>query len=58
MEADRFQIQLLLAQGVSQNLIAKRIEFSALAISCELSRTRAHFKHDSYFAPRASNCTT
>jgi transposase, IS30 family len=50
VEADRFQIQFLLAQGVSQNLIAKRIGFSASSISHELSRTRAHFKHDGYFA--------
>lgn len=50
VEADRFQIQFLLAQGVSQNLIAKRIDFSASTVSYELSRTRAHFKHDSYFA--------
>jgi IS30 family transposase len=50
VEADRFQIQFLLAQGVSQNLIAKRIAFSASTVSHELSRTRSHFKHDSYFA--------
>jgi transposase, IS30 family len=50
VEADRFQIQFLLAQGISQNLIAKRIGFSASSVSHELSRTRAHFKHESYFA--------
>jgi transposase, IS30 family len=49
-EFDRFQIQFMLAQGVSQNLIAKRIEFSPSTVSNELSRTRAHFNHDSYFA--------
>jgi IS30 family transposase len=50
VEADRFQIQFLLAQGISQNLIAKRIGFSASTVSHELSRTRSHFKHDGYFA--------
>jgi IS30 family transposase len=50
VEADRFQIQFSLAQGISQNLIAKRIGFSASSISHELSRTRAHFNHDGYFA--------
>ena len=50
LESDRFQIQFHLAQGVSQNLIAKRIGFSASTISHELARTRAHFKHDGYFA--------
>lgn len=49
-EADRFQLQFLLAQGMSQNLIAKRIGFSASSVSRELARTRARFKHDSYFA--------
>ena len=42
LESDRFQIQFLLAQGVSQNLIAKRIGFSASTVSHELARTRAH----------------
>jgi IS30 family transposase len=50
LESDRFQIQFLLAQGVSQNLIAKRIGFSASTVSHELARTRAHFKHAGYFA--------
>jgi transposase, IS30 family len=50
VESDRFQLQFLLAQGVSQNLIAKRIGFSASTVSHELSRTRAHFNHDGYFA--------
>jgi transposase, IS30 family len=50
VEADRFQIQFLLSQGVSQNLIAKRIGFSASTVSHELARTRAHFKHAGYFA--------
>lgn len=49
-EADRYQIQFLLAQNVSQNSIAKRIGFSASTISHELARTRSRFKHDSYFA--------
>ena len=50
VEADRFQIQFLLAQGVSQNMIAKAIGLSPSTVSRELARTRAHFKHDSYFA--------
>lgn len=50
LESDRFQIQFLLAQGISQNLIAKRIGFSASTVSHELARTRAHFKHAGYFA--------
>jgi IS30 family transposase len=49
-EADRFQLQFLLAQGVSQNLIAKRIGFSSTTVSHELRRTRQHFKHEGYFA--------
>lgn len=52
-EADRFQIQLLGAQGLSQNAIAKRIGFSPSSVSRELARTRAHAKRDGvYLATR------
>lgn len=51
--ADRFQIQLLLAQGKSQNAIAKLIGFTPATVSRELARTRSRFQHGSYFATQA-----
>ena len=50
-EADRFQIQFLLASGVSQRSIGLKIGFDPATISRELARARKSLGHESgYFA--------